>query len=31
MDRWVIAIGALKMVEALLCILLGIGAIKLLH
>ena len=25
------AIGALKMVEALLCILLGIGAIKLLH
>lgn len=31
MDRWVIAIGALKMIEALLCILLGIGAIKLLH
>ena len=31
MDRWIIAIGALKMVEALLCILLGIGAIKLLH
>jgi uncharacterized membrane protein (DUF2068 family) len=31
MDRWLIAIGALKMVEALLCILLGIGAIKLLH
>ncbi len=31
MDRWVMAIGALKMVEALLCILLGIGAIKLLH
>jgi uncharacterized membrane protein (DUF2068 family) len=31
MDRWIIAIGALKMLEALLCILLGIGAIKLLH
>jgi uncharacterized membrane protein (DUF2068 family) len=31
MDRWIMAIGALKMVEALLCILLGIGAIKLLH
>jgi uncharacterized membrane protein (DUF2068 family) len=31
MDRWVIAIGALKMVEAVLCILLGIGALKLLH
>jgi len=31
MDRWIIAIGALKMVEALSCILLGIGAMKLLH
>jgi uncharacterized membrane protein (DUF2068 family) len=31
MDRWIIAIGALKMVEAILCILLGFGAIKLLH
>lgn len=31
MDRWIIAIGALKMVEALLCILLGIGALKMLH
>jgi uncharacterized membrane protein (DUF2068 family) len=31
MERWIIAIGALKMIEALLCILLGIGAIKLLH
>jgi uncharacterized membrane protein (DUF2068 family) len=30
-DRWLIAIGALKLIEALLCILLGIGAIKLLH
>jgi uncharacterized membrane protein (DUF2068 family) len=30
-DRWLIAIGALKLVEAILCILLGIGAIKLLH
>src|ERR1700761_3362917 len=30
-DRWIMAIGALKLVEAILCILLGIGAIKLLH
>jgi uncharacterized membrane protein (DUF2068 family) len=30
-DRWLIAIGALKLIEAILCILLGIGAIKLLH
>ena len=30
-DRWLIAIGALKLIEAILCILLGIGAIQLLH
>jgi uncharacterized membrane protein (DUF2068 family) len=30
-ERWVIAIGVLKLVKAVLFILLGIGAIKLLH
>ncbi|RXS94629.1 DUF2127 domain-containing protein [Silvibacterium dinghuense] len=31
MEGWVMAIGGLKMLEALLCILLGIGALRLLH
>jgi uncharacterized membrane protein (DUF2068 family) len=30
-DKWLIAIGAFKLMEALLFILLGIGAVKLLH
>jgi uncharacterized membrane protein (DUF2068 family) len=31
MERWIIAIGGFKMVEAAACILLGIGALRLMH